>query len=101
MKIVFNRYSSDEKEVLTETEDALKLKTSWVIANDYPASSGAINNGTPLVLALPRSPITRAFNDMVVSMGYGDGGKKESSNWVGRLRGIMGGRAKPKQAQAS
>jgi len=101
VKVVFNRYSSDEKEVLKETEDALKLKTAWVIANDYPASSGAINNGTPLVLASPRSPITRAIHDMVVKMGYGEEDNKECSNWVGRLRGIMGGRAKPKQVQAS
>jgi len=100
-KIVFNRYSPDEQEVLKETEEALKLKTSWVIANDYPASSEAINTGTPLVLAVPRSPITRAYHDMVVSMGYGDEDQKEPSNWAGRFRAIMGGRTKPEQVQAS
>lgn len=103
IKVLFNRYAPEEKDVLMETEDALKLKTSLVIPNDYLACSGAINSGTPLVLSVPKSPISRAFSDIVKSLGHG--GDEENgnanANWVGRLRGLMVGRPKVRQAKAS
>ena len=101
IRIIFNRYSPDEREVLKETEEALKFKTSWVIPNDYPASSGAINSGIPLILSNPKSPISRTFADIVKALGHGGQEKKESENWVGRLRGIMVGRTNTRQAKAS
>lgn len=101
VKVVFNRYTSDEREVLKETEEALKFKTSWVIPNDYLASSGAINSGTPLVLSTPKSPISRAFMDIVKSLGHGGEEINGNANWVDHLRGIMGGRTKVGRAKAS
>jgi len=101
IKIIFNRYGPDEKEVLKETEEALKLKTSWVIPNDYPTCSGAINSGSPLVLSAPKSPISKTFSEMVKSLGHGGEEQKGSENWVGRLRGIMVGRTNLRQVKAS
>ncbi|MEC4679687.1 MAG: AAA family ATPase, partial [Nitrospirota bacterium] len=101
IKVLFNRYAPEEKEVLRETEDALKLKTSLVIPNDYLACSGAINSGTPLVLSVPKSSISRAFSDIVKSLGYGGDEENGNANWVGRLRGLMVGRPKVPQAKAS
>ncbi len=101
MKVVFNRYTSEESEILKETEEALKCKAFSVIPNDYVVSSAAINNGTPLVTLAPRSQVTKAYHSMVLSLGHRREEKKaQSANWMGRLRSIMVGRGKASQAQA-
>lgn len=97
VRVVFNRYSLEEQEVLRETEEALKLESSLLIPNDYPTASSAVNTGTPIVLSAPRTQISRVFYDIVDILGYGSQEKKEQANWMGRLRGMINvrGTAKP------
>ena len=101
VKLIFNRYSPEDNEVLRETEDALKCKASWVVPNDYPSASGAINNGTPVSLFVPKTPIAKCFHEVATSICQSPHAKKDAVPWVDRLRGIMVGRSKVKRAQAS
>ena len=100
IKLVLNRYTPEEKEVLKETEEALKFPASWLMPNDYPTASGAINNGAPLVVHAPRSQVAKCFQEMAASLITGNQDKKESTHWVDRLRKIMIGRSKPRPVHA-
>ena len=54
-----------------------------------------------MVLSAPRMPITKVFHDIVKGLGFGSDDPKEQANWMGRLRGMMNGRAASKTAQVS
>lgn len=101
IRVVFNRYSSEEQEVLRETEETLKIDSSFVIPNDYLTASDSINNGTPMVLSAPRTLIAKAFHDLVKLLGFGAHDQKNQANWMGRLRGMMNGQGASKPAQVS
>jgi len=100
IRVVFNRYATEEQEVLRETEEALRLESSMLIPNDYPTASSAINTGTPIVMSAPRTPIARVFTDIVDILGYGFKDKKEQGNWMGRLRGMISVRGASKPVPA-
>ncbi len=101
VRVVFNRYSSEEQEVLRETEETLKIDSSFVIPNDYTTASESINNGTPMILSAPRTAIAKVFHDMVKALGFGPQVEKEQANWMGRLRGMMNVRGSSKHAHVS
>jgi len=101
VRVVFNRYSPEEQEVLRETEETLKIDSSFVIPNDYATASESINSGTPMILSAPRTPIAKVFHDMVKALGFGSQEQKEQANWMGRLRGMMNVRGSSKPAQVS
>ena len=101
VQVIFNRYSAQEIEVLKETESALKLPASWVIPHDYATASSAVNNGLPIVLSAPRTPIAKVFFEIVVALGLNAEEDGNPVNWVGRLRGMMPGRGTQKPVQVS
>ncbi|KXK01881.1 MAG: putative pilus assembly ATPase CpaE [Nitrospira sp. OLB3] len=57
MGVVVNRYVSDQKEFLGETEDLLGMSIAGLIPNDYGTASEAINHGKPLSIMASRSSI--------------------------------------------
>ena len=101
IRVVFNRYSSEEQEVLRETEETLKVDSSFVITNDYVTARDAVNSGIPMIVSAPRTAIAKVFHDMVMALGFGSQDKKEQANWMGRLRGMVNGRGTSKHAQVS
>jgi len=101
IRVVFNRYSSEEQEVLRETEETLKIDSSFVIPNDYVTARDSVNTGTPMIVSAPRTAIAKVFHDMVMAMGFRSQNKIEQANWMGRLRGLMNGRGSSKHAQVS
>ncbi|MCA9452357.1 MAG: hypothetical protein KC584_06980, partial [Nitrospira sp.] len=48
IRLVMNRFLSAEQDVLKETEEILKQKAFWLLPNDYPSASQAVNSGKPL-----------------------------------------------------
>ncbi|RMH09612.1 MAG: hypothetical protein D6704_00895 [Nitrospirae bacterium] len=101
IKVVINRYAPAEKEILRETEEALKFKTFQTIPNDYPTVSSAINNGTPVITAAPRTAIAKAFQEMAETVLAPATPRKTSSSWLGRVREIMTGHTALARAKAS
>jgi len=98
---VVNRYASDEKEILAETQTAMKFKAAWVIPNDYPLASQAINSGLPVIHSAPRSALAKKYHDIGSTLCSLPNAGKSGSTWIDRLKGVMGSRGKPTAAHVS
>ena len=52
-----NRYTNDQKDLLSETEDMLGLRMAGLIPNDYGTASEALDHGKPLTIMASRTTI--------------------------------------------
>ena len=86
---VLNRYIEKENGLLRETEKIFNSRTSWIIPNDFPRASQAMNTGCPLVLTSPNSGMAKSFRHMTTSFLINpDATGSESSKgngWVNRI----------------
>src|SRR5262249_41234076 len=57
VSVVVNRYSSDQKDLLKETEDMLGVRMGGLIPNDYGTASEAIDHGKPLTIMASKTTI--------------------------------------------
>ena len=55
--VVVNRYTSDQKDLLSETESMLAVRVAGLIPNDYVTASEAIDHGKPFTILAPRTSI--------------------------------------------
>ena len=69
IRLVMNRFLSAEQDVLKETEEILKQKAFWLLPNDYPSASQAVNSGKPLIDVAPRSAVAQSYRDLASSFG--------------------------------
>ena len=67
IRLVMNRFLSAEQDVLKETEEILKQKAFWLLPNDYPSASQAVNSGKPLIDVAPRSAVAQSYRDLASS----------------------------------
>ncbi len=63
IRLVMNRYLSSEQDVLHETEDILKQKTFWLLPNDYPTVSQAVNSGKPIIEVAPKTAVAKSYRE--------------------------------------
>ena len=59
-RLVVTRHQSKGGITPEEAEQLLGIPVFWKIANDYPGTLEAINQGAPLIQAAPKSPVTKA-----------------------------------------
>ncbi len=57
VRVLVNRYTNDQKELLNQTQSMLGLKMAGLIPNDYPTVSEALDHGNPLSVMAPKTPI--------------------------------------------
>jgi pilus assembly protein CpaE len=57
VEVVVNRYCSDQKQLLKETEDMLGRPMAGLIPNDYGTASEAIDHGRPLTIKSPKTTV--------------------------------------------
>ena len=55
--VVVNRYTSDQKELLSETESMLAVRMAGLIPNDYGTANEAIDHGKPLTIMAAKTSI--------------------------------------------
>jgi pilus assembly protein CpaE len=55
--VVVNRYTNDQKDLLSETENMLGLRMAGLIPNDYGTASEALDHGKPLTIMASRTTI--------------------------------------------
>jgi pilus assembly protein CpaE len=55
--VVVNRYTNDQKDLLSETESMLDVRMAGLIPNDYGTASEAIDHGKPLTIMASRTTI--------------------------------------------
>jgi pilus assembly protein CpaE len=59
--VMVNRYTSDQKELLSETEGMLAVRMAGLIPNDYGTASEAIEHGKPLTIMAARTSISQWY----------------------------------------
>ena len=74
LRLIMNRYLSNEKDVLVETEEILKQKAHWLFPNDYPSVSHSVNSGKPLIETAPKTSVGKSYMDFASS--FDDQGNK-------------------------
>lgn len=70
VKVIVNRYLPKDDIKVADAEKILKVKVFHSIPNSFAETDESIYKGIPLVIGYPRSPITKALNeltDMVVT----------------------------------
>jgi pilus assembly protein CpaE len=55
--VVVNRYTNDQKNMLSETEDMLGVRMAGLIPNDYGTASEALDHGKPLTIMASRTTL--------------------------------------------
>ena len=100
LQLIVNRYSPNDKEVLAETEEIFKHKTSWVIPNDYPSAISAVNGGKPVRVTTPRSALSKAYHELALSFHQTSNGTKHRSFWSNWWKSSKGKRSLPNTVPA-
>jgi pilus assembly protein CpaE len=81
VRLIVNRYTNDQKELLAETEKLLELRVAGLVPDDYRTASEALNQGKPFTIMAPRTTIgqwyTREIDHLI---GYGAGKKSGATN---------------------
>lgn len=67
LRVLMNRYASNENDVLVETEEILKQKAHWLFPNDYPSASHSVNSGRPLIETAPKTALGKSYMDFAYS----------------------------------
>lgn len=67
LRLIVNRYASNESDVLVETEEILKQKAHWLFPNDYPSASQAVNSGRSLIETAPKTAVGKSYMDFAYS----------------------------------
>jgi pilus assembly protein CpaE len=68
IKLVINRFMSEEEVDPGRFETALKFPVFWKIPNDYSTVINAINGGVPIQRLAPSSLISRNFNELASTL---------------------------------
>ncbi|WP_319542325.1 histidine kinase [uncultured Pseudodesulfovibrio sp.] len=68
MKLVANRVAKNSTIGVSEAMEVLGREIVWVIPEDSDSVQSAINQGTPLVLAYPKSPVTKVIRAMASAL---------------------------------
>ncbi len=84
IKLVINRFMSEEEVDPNRFEAALKFPIYWKIPNDYSTVINAINGGVPIQRLAPSSAITRNFDELAMRL-TGAGDQNRSNHRSGKL----------------
>ena len=68
MKIVATRVARNSTIGVSEASDVLSREISWIIPEDSDSALSAINQGTPLVTAYPKSPASKAILNVATAL---------------------------------
>ncbi len=68
IKLIVNRFMSEEEVDPGRFETALKFPVFWKIPNDYSTVINAINGGVPIQRLAPSSLIARNYNDLASAL---------------------------------
>ena len=105
MLLIVNRYTNDQKDLLTEIEKMLEMQVAGRIPDDYRTASEALNHGKPVVTTAPKTSIgqwyLRESSQLIAERGAGNRSeagrqKSKTSSFFGRYLPSLGFEAKGK-----
>lgn len=85
VQLIVNRYTPKAGVTIPEAEELLGRPVAWKIDDDYVAAVSSINQGAPLRVAAPKSPLTRNIAKMATTFGRPVAVEKSSPGLLGRL----------------
>jgi pilus assembly protein CpaE len=65
IEIAVNRFIKGHALGLDEIEKTLKKRVFWLFPNDYKAAMTSINNGAPLIIDQPKSPLSKNIFEFI------------------------------------
>jgi pilus assembly protein CpaE len=105
VRLIVNRYTNDQKELLAETEKLLELRVAGLVPDDYRTASEALNQGKPFTIMAPKTTIgqwyLRESQHLIseTSASNGSGAEKKASHttsFLSRYLPTLGFEAKGK-----
>jgi pilus assembly protein CpaE len=105
MLLIVNRYTNDQKELLTETEKMLEMQVAGRIPDDYRTVSEALNHGRPVTITAPKTSVgqwyVRESSQLIAERDAGnraEAGRQQSKtvSFFGRYLPSLGFEAKGK-----
>ncbi|MFH1915023.1 MAG: histidine kinase [Pseudomonadota bacterium] len=76
---------------VSEAAEALGRDIAWMVPDDFALALSALNQGTPLVAAFPRSPAARAMERMAAELDHRPALKPQRASFLGSLFGSRRG----------
>lgn len=70
-----------------EAAEALGRDIAWVVPDDFASALSALNQGTPLVAAFPRSPASRAIEGLAAELDHRPAAEPQRASFLGSLFG--------------
>jgi len=61
VRLIVNRYTNEQKDLLTETEKMLEMRVAGRIPDDYRTASEALNHGKPVTIVAPKTSIAQWY----------------------------------------
>jgi pilus assembly protein CpaE len=89
IKLIVNRFMSDEEVDPGRFEAALDFPVYWKIPNDYSTVINAINGGVPILRLAPSSQIARNFNDFSLLLTGSSDGKRSNHRSAAMFRKVF------------
>src|SRR5215472_17124749 len=90
--VVVNRYTNDQKDLLSETESMLAVRMAGLIPNDYGTASEAIDHGKPLTIMAAKTTVGQWYlrgSDQLISGKAGINGTASAKD-AGKKTSIFG-----------
>jgi pilus assembly protein CpaE len=76
IRIIANRYQKKSSISLKEAEEAVSEKIHWLVANDYPLTMSAINQGKIISEVASGSEVAKSFRELASSFLSENGNKR-------------------------
>ncbi len=70
LKVVVSRADAQEEVSLRQAREALGMPIFWRVPNDYPTVLSSINEGTPFVIASPKTEISKSLRQLSDRMNH-------------------------------
>jgi pilus assembly protein CpaE len=82
VRVIVNRADARDEVTVKQAHEVLALPIFWRAPNDYPTVVSSINEGTPFVLASPKTEIAKSMQKLSEVVGGGIGRQGESPSWL-------------------
>jgi pilus assembly protein CpaE len=90
VKVIVVRADAREEVNLRGVREVLGVPVFWRTLSDYPTVVASLNQGQPVVVAAPRTPVARNLRELVDRLSRNGSGKDPGGGWLpGLFRRIL------------
>ena len=82
VRVIVNRADARDEVTVKQAREVMALPIFWRAPNDYPTVVSSINEGTPFVLASPKSEIAKSLQKLSEGVAGGKAHPEEAAGWL-------------------